>query len=168
MPRLDNETILLAFVAVTGLAVLMQAIILLVIFITMRKAAESIRKELEGLRTSLMPVLSETLDVLTSTHKFFGRMAPKIEAVSDDLEAMAHGLRAQSVQFQSSLEEILERARIQGKRLDGMVSHLLDTLEYAEDFMTVMVCKPVRQISGIVRAAKAVVESLRSTRRRPA
>ena len=57
MPKLDNETILLAFVAVTGLAVLLQALILLAILVSVRKAARSIKEELEDLRSAAMPVI---------------------------------------------------------------------------------------------------------------
>jgi hypothetical protein len=67
MPIPDNQTLLLAFVALTGLAVLLQAIILLAIFITLRKAVRSVREESEKLRSSLMPIIYETRDILVGT-----------------------------------------------------------------------------------------------------
>ena len=42
MPNLDTQTIVLAVVAVTALAVMLQAIIMLAIFIAVRKAARSL------------------------------------------------------------------------------------------------------------------------------
>ncbi len=162
MPKLDNETILIVFVAITGLAVLLQAIILLAIYVAMRKAAERTQKEIEALRTSLVPLIDETRDVLASTQRFFGRVAPKIEAVATDLAEITRGLRLQSVEVQCSVEEILERVRAESRRLDGILSNLLDNVERAEDFVNLIVSKPVRQVSAILRAAKAIINSLRT------
>jgi uncharacterized protein YoxC len=169
MPNLDNETILLAFVAVTGLAVLLQAIILLAIFITLRKAIRSAREESDKLRSSLMPIIYETRDILASTQGFLGRIAPRLEAAADDLAEIMHGVRAQSVELQSSAQEILERVRVQSERLDKMFSGLLDTAGNAGEFVVETIGAPVRQVSRVLRAAKAIVESLRTppARRRP-
>ena len=69
MPKLDNQTLLLACVAVTGLALLMQTLILLLIFIALRKAANSLREEAVNLRASIMPVIFDTRDTLASTRQ---------------------------------------------------------------------------------------------------
>jgi hypothetical protein len=60
MPKLDDQTILLALAAVTGLAVFLQVFILLGIFVAIRKAANSIQKEIGSLRASIMPVIYDT------------------------------------------------------------------------------------------------------------
>jgi methyl-accepting chemotaxis protein len=175
MLKLDNQTILLAFAIVTGLAVLLQAMILLAIFVTMRKASGSIREEAANLRSSLMPVLLDTQDVIASSRDtlakaqeflvsaqgVLNRVSPKIEAAAGDLEEIAHGLRAQTAQVQSSAMEILEQVRKQSNRLDHMITSLLDTVDRAGGFVTDLVSRPVRQISGILAMVKAVVESLR-------
>lgn len=177
MPKLDNQTVLIALIAVTGLAALLQTFILLAIFFALRKAARTFREEREKLNTTLMPVLYEardtiasTRDILTSAQAFLAgaqgfvsRMTPKIEAAASDLEEMTHSLLVQTGQLQSSAEEVLERVRKQGDRLDAMFSNLLDTVDRAGSFVTDVVSKPVRQVSGVLRAAKAVVESLRGS-----
>jgi hypothetical protein len=43
-----------------------------------------------------------------------------------------------------------------------MFTHLLDTLDYAGGFVAMVVSKPVRQASGILRSAKAIIETLRT------
>ena len=57
MLKLDNQTILLALAVAIGLAVLLQTIILLAMFVTMRKVIGAIREEAESLRAAVMPVL---------------------------------------------------------------------------------------------------------------
>src|ERR1035438_1512065 len=67
MLKLDHETILLAFAVVTGLAMLLQTIMLLAITVALRKAAISVREETENLRTSVMPVIYDTRDLVATT-----------------------------------------------------------------------------------------------------
>jgi hypothetical protein len=177
MQILDNQNILLAFVVVTGLAVLLQAILLLIIFISVRKAAGFIRDEAENLHSSLMPVLYDTRDTLASVREtlvstqefladaqgFLTRVAPKIEATAGDLAEITHGLRTQVAQMQSTALEILDGVQMQSNRLNHMISGLLDTVDRAGSFVTNVVSRPVRQISGILAMVKAVVESLRGS-----
>ena len=176
MLKLDHQTLLLAFVVVTGLAVSLQAIILLLIFVAVRKAAGSIRDEAENLRASIMPVIFDTRDLLANTQGaladsqallanaqgFVTRVTPMIESATADIVEITHRLREQTAEMQSSALEIMDRVRRQSIRADEMVSRLLDTLDYAGGFVAEAVSKPVRQVSGILRSVKAIVESLRT------
>jgi methyl-accepting chemotaxis protein len=180
---MDIQTILLAFAVVTGLAVLLQTVFLLAIFVSMRKASASIRKEVEDLRASLMPVILDTRDLiagsrdtLASTQElvanaqgFLARISPMIEAATVDLAELTHGLRAQAAQMQSSAQEIADKLRRQSDRLDQMITGFLDTVDRAGGFVADFVSKPVRQISNVLGMVKAVVESLRRpvAQRRP-
>jgi methyl-accepting chemotaxis protein len=175
MPKLDNQTILLAFAVVTGLAVLLQTFILLVISVTMRKAARSIREEIGSLRSSLMPVIYDTQELLASSRDtlvnaqdfianaqgVLTRVSPKVEEAAGDLVEITRGLRAQTTQMQSSVQEILEKVRKQSGRVDNMVTGVLDTADRAGGFVNDVVSRPVRQISSILAVVKAVIESLR-------
>ena len=178
IPRLDNQTILLAFAVVTGLAMLLQAFILLAIFVSMRKAVGAIQKEIGDLRSSLLPVIYDTREILASSRDtllgaqefvanaqgFLTRVSPKVEAAAGDLVEITRTLRVQTTQMQSSVTEILEKVRTQSGRVDHMVSGVLDTADRAGGFVTDVVSRPMRQISSILAVAKAVIESLRGSR----
>lgn len=176
MPKFDNETILLAFAVVTGLAVLMQTILLLAIFIAARKAAKNIQNEVKELRASLMPVILDTQELLTSTRDvvantqeflasmqgFFARVSSKIESAAGDVAEITLGLRSQIAQMQSSILDIMERVRKQSERLDAMTTGFLNTVDRAGGFVADVVGRPIRQISGMLGAVKSIIESLRS------
>ncbi len=176
MLKFDHELVLLAFVVVTGLAVSLQAIILFLIFLALRKAANGIREEVENLRASIMPVLFDTRDLLANTQGalantqalvanaqgFMTRVGPKIEAATADVVDITHRLREQVAELQSSTGEILNRVRRQSNRVDDMLSGFLNRVDYAGSIVIDAVNKPVRQVSGILRSAKAIVESLRT------
>jgi hypothetical protein len=176
--KLDNQTILLAFVVVTGLAVLLQTVILLAIFLAVRKALANFRQEAEDLRSSVMPVIYDTRDLVANTQgiltslqafladaqSFFTRVTPKVESITTDLTQVTQTLRTQTAEMQSSALEIMAKVRRQSDRVDGMVTDLLNTVDRAGGFVAEAVSRPVRQISGVLRSAKAIVESLRARR----
>jgi phage-related protein len=152
---LDNDTLLLAFVGVTAAAIVLQTIILLAVFLAVRKAARSIKEEVEDLRSSLMPIIHNTRDL-------FARLSPKVESTVDDLAEIAHGLRVQTAEVQSSALEIMEKMRRQTNRLDHMFTTVLDAVDRAGGFVAETVSRPVRQISALLSSIKAMIESLRT------
>jgi uncharacterized protein YoxC len=161
MPNLDNQTLQLIFIAVTALAVLMQAIILLAIFVAVRKAARSVTEQVEDLRSSVMPILDTTRDLIS-------RVAPRIEEATTDLAEIMYGLRKQTAQMESAATEIVDQVRRQTSRLDKMFTGVLDSVDKAGAFVADAVSKPVRQISGLLASLKAIVESLRNSAAAPA
>ncbi|MGA3010410.1 MAG: hypothetical protein ABSD72_09125 [Terracidiphilus sp.] len=182
MPKLDNQTIMLALAAAIGLAVLLQTIILLAMFVTMRKVIGAIREEAESLRAAVMPVIYDSRDVLASSRDvlanslvffgnsqklladaqaFFTRVSPKIESTIGDAADITRVLQTQATEMQASTLEIMEQVRKQSERIDGMMTHFLDTVDRAGGYVADVVSTPVRQISSVLRAAKAIVESLR-------
>jgi hypothetical protein len=156
MPKFDPQTILLAFVAITGLAVLLQTIILLAIYLTVRKAANSLATQVEDLRSAVMPVVY-------NTRELFSRLAPKVESTVEDLSQVAQTLRVQSVEVQTSVNEILRKLRNQTDRIDAMFSTVLDGVDRAGGFVAEVVSRPVRQVSSLLNSLKAIVESLRNS-----
>lgn len=160
MQNLDNQTIMLGLVGVTALAVLLQAILLLAILVTVRKAARSLSKEAENLRSAVIPIIEDTRTLLA-------RVAPKMESTVTDAAAVAHRLREQTEVIESASREIIDRVRRQSSRVDAMLSKVLDAVDRTGGFLTDAVSKPARQLAGILSSAKAVIESLRASETAP-
>jgi hypothetical protein len=156
MHMFDTQTVMLAFVIVTALAVLLQTILLLAIFLTIRKSATSVLSQVEELRSAVLPVVQSTRDLLK-------RLSPKMESTVDDLADVASIWRAQSIEMQSSIYEILERLRQQSVRVDHMLSTVLDGVDRAGGYVADAVSRPVRQISGVLNSVRAIMESLRNS-----
>jgi hypothetical protein len=184
MLKLDNQTILLALAVAIGLAVLLQTIILLAMFITLRKVIAAIREEAVSLRTTVMPLIYDAQEILASSRialaksqelfanaqKFladaqglFARVSPKIESTAGGVAEITRVLQTQAAEMQASTTAIMGRVRMQSGRVDDMVTTFLDTVDRAGGFVTEVVSTPLRQISGVLRSAKAIIESLRGT-----
>ena len=155
MQALNNETLMLAFVALTGIALSAQAVILLAIFLSVRKAAKGVKEDIDDLRASILPVVDSTRTVIA-------RLAPKVEAATNDISEMVRTLREKSYEVDESVSEILERLHRQSARLDGMLSGALDTVDRAGEYVAEAVSGPVRQVSAVLASIKAIVGALRS------
>lgn len=151
----NTGTIQLVIVAAVAITMLLQAVALFAIFSTLRKSAEAMRKDIENLRTSVMPVIDNVRELLVHA-------APKVEAAATDLAAMSHNLRRQTADIQVAANEIVGRLQKQSLRIDGMLTKIFDGVDRATGFMTNSVTKPMRQLAGLLASAKAVVEALRN------
>ena len=150
----DPQTIQLALLGAVVLAIVLQTIFLIAVVVVARGAVRSIRQELEDYRSSIMPIVERTRSIVEN-------VAPKIEGAAADLAVISKSLRAQTADVQVAANEIIERARAQVSRIDGILSTVLDRVEKVGAYISDVVAKPMRQISGLLASVKAAVESLR-------
>lgn len=155
MQNFDTQTIQLILIAVVVLAMLFQSIVLIALFVAMRKAARTASEQMENVYSSVMPLIDHSRALLD-------RLTPKIDKTSDDLTALMHSLRIQTDDLQTAANEIIARVRTQASRLDKLATDLLDGMDRASNLMVGAVTKPVRQVSAILGSIKAAVETLRT------
>jgi hypothetical protein len=151
----NTQTILIVFVALTGAAVLMQAFVLLAIFLALKKTAKSISDGREDFKTTVLPLIH-------STRELMERLSPQIVTVSEGLADLTQILHKETKYVRVSVSEIMERVSRQTKRLDTMLTTGLDTVEHTAVVLESAVAKPVRQANGIFAAIKAIIETYRA------
>jgi methyl-accepting chemotaxis protein len=161
MPITDSQFIQLIIIAVAGLAVVMQAVILLLIFLSLKKGLGVVQREIAELRASVAPLLRNSQD-------FLARVGPKIETTTTDISEMVRGLRDRIAQLESSTTTIVDRLERQTARVDTMMTGVLDSLERVGGYVAVAINKPLRQVAGVLASIKAMVESLRTPAPEPA
>jgi len=157
---MNNETLLVIFVGLTGFALLVQAIVMLAAFLTMRKTVVSLQSDVHELRASAMPIIEKSRDTLE-------KLAPKIESVSNDVSEVVRTLREQTHQFQLVAGDVLDRVHRQTSRVDNMFTGVVDSVEHASNVVVDSVARPVRQASALLAGAKAFLGVLATGRRRP-
>lgn len=155
MQNVNTDTLLVIFIAITGAAVLLQALILLALYLTVRKATKTLQEQVGDLREQALPMLTNARELLT-------RVGPKIESVATNLAEVTQGLRDQSIEVRASTTEILERVQRQTSRLDLMLTGVFDAMDRAAAVATELINIPVRQLSGLAAFARAAFSSFRS------
>lgn len=150
---------LIAFVALTAFALFVQAIVMLVAFITVRRMMNKVQADLGEVRTTVMPILTKTKDTLE-------KVAPKVESIAADVADLTRRIKEEGADAQVKAAEILDRVQRQASRIDAMFTGMVDGVEHASNVVADNVTRPIRQISGALAAAKAFITVL-TTGRRP-
>ncbi|MGA7399759.1 MAG: hypothetical protein WBW38_07055 [Candidatus Sulfotelmatobacter sp.] len=153
------ENLIPLFVALTGAAVLLQAGVLVALYLAVRKT--SVRLE-----TVADEVKAKALPALDTAHSMLTELRPKLQVVADNMMETTNTVRSQVERVDATVNDALDRARLQVIRADEMLGRTLDRVEYTSDMVTKTVVSPVRQVSGIIRGVTAGVEFLLSNRAR--
>lgn len=157
---MNNETLwLMIFVGVTAVALFGQFVVMLVAYFTVRKTINSVQNEVGEIRSTVMPMLNRSKELLE-------KVAPKVESVAADVADMAQSAREQTAHIRYTADEILARVYRQTSRVDNMITNVADGMEHAGNVMADSVTKPVRQVSAMLAAAKAFLGVLATGRRR--
>ena len=156
----NTETILIFFVAFTGVSVLLQACVLFGIYLSLRKTAKSALEVTEDMKAMVIPMVH-------STRELVERITPQIITISAGLAELTESLRKETKGVSFSVTEIMERVNRQTQRLDALLTTSLNAVERAGEAVETVVAAPVRQVNGILAAIKAVIETYRSEAPRP-
>jgi len=148
---MDNK--LTVFIALTGLAIALQAAILLAMYIAMRKSAESIVMLAVEIKTKVLPSVEQAQTLMSE-------MRPKLEVIADNLQEATTLMRAQVQRVDATVNDTVDRARLQIIRADELVSRTLDRVEQTSDMVHKTVISPVRQLSGLMQGITVGLEFL--------
>jgi tetrahydromethanopterin S-methyltransferase subunit F len=147
------------FIALTGIAVLLQAGVLLAMYITMRKTTSELLGLIGEVRTKIMPSIDQTQQIIADVR-------PKVDVIAENLRETSTTVKAQIERIDATVNDIMDRARLQVIRADELLSRTLDRVEYTSEVVQKTVVSPVRQISGLMQGITVGLEFLFAGRRK--
>jgi len=147
------------FIALTGLAVLLQASVLVAMYLAMRKSGERFEELATEFKTKLLPRLEQSQEMLVE-------MRPKLEVIVDNLEGATTLFRSQIERVDATVTDAVDRARLQIIRGDELLTRTMDRVEQTTEMVQKTVVSPVRQISGLMQGITVGLEFLFAARRR--
>jgi methyl-accepting chemotaxis protein len=149
---------LIFFIAVTALAVLLQAGMLAGMYFSMRKTSAKVESLAEEVKTKVLPTAE-------LAHSMMSELRPKIATVVDNVSVSTTMLRTQMERIDATLTDIVDRTRLQVIRADEFVGSTMDKLEETREVVQKTVVSPVKQLSGLMHGVSAGFEALFSRRR---
>jgi hypothetical protein len=147
------------FIAVTSAAVVLQACVLLAMYLTMRRTSAKFEVLAEEVRTKVLP----TAEI---AHSMLVELRPKVESLIADLSESTAMVRTQLGRLDATVSDVVDRARLQVIRADDMLSRTLDRVEQTTDMVHSSVISPIRQVAGMIQGLTAGLEYLVGARRR--
>jgi len=149
---------LTVFIALTAFAILLQAGILVGMYVTMRKSSQRMEALASEVRNKVLPTIEQAQSIVND-------IRPKIEVIAENLQHTTTELRSQIERVDSAVSDAVDRARLQVIRADELLSRTLDKVEQTSDMVHKTVVSPVRQISGVMQGISVGLEFLFRHRR---
>ena len=147
------------FVIVTAVAIVLQAIMLIALFLQLRRTAARVEETIADLNTRLSPIISR-LQILVDD------VSPRISGLVADASELTRLARGQAQKLDRILTETMERLRLQLIHVDQILTGAMETIEEAGSRMRDTVWGPVVKASAMIRGIQSGLEFLRAARGR--
>ena len=154
-----DDNLLRWFIALTAFAVVIQAGILVALYLAVRKSAA----RMEALATE---VTSKALPTIESARSMLMELRPKVETLASNAAESTTILRVQLGRLDSTLSDILDRTRLQVIRADELLNRTMDKVEDTTEIVHKTVLSPLRQVSGLMSAVSTGFEVFFGHKRR--
>jgi hypothetical protein len=141
------------FILLTGLAVMLQAGILLAMYLAMRKSTMLMESLAAEVKTKVLPTISQAETLMTD-------IRPKLQVIAENLQESTTVLRDQVERMDATVKDAVDRGRLQIIRADELLTRTLDRVEQTSDIVHNTVISPVRQLSGLIQGLTVGLEFL--------
>jgi hypothetical protein len=147
------------FIVFTAIAVIIQAGILVALFVAVRKTSGKVEALATEVSTKALPTLTTAQEMLTE-------LRPRVQDIITNLEHSTRVARGQIERIDATVSDVVDRTRLQVIRADELVGRTLDRVEETSDMVHRTVVSPIRQLSGLVQGLSAGLEFFLGRKRR--
>jgi methyl-accepting chemotaxis protein len=147
------------FIICTAVAVMIQAGILVALFVTVRKTSGRV----EALANQ---VTSKALPTIDTAQQMLVTLRPRVEDIVANVEQSARIARGQMERLDATVSDIVDRTRLQVIRADELVNRTMDRVEETTEMVHRTVVSPIRQLSGLMQGLSTGLEFFLGRKRR--
>src|SRR6185312_9960764 len=148
-----NSRLLMIFVGMVALAMVVQAIALIMLAVGAAKARKRTMAMIEEVRAKAMPAID-------STQEFVRNYAPKLMTLAENLAETSTVVRRKAEEFDATLSDVNNRARVQAARADDIATSVLTGAAEAVAAIQHGIRVPVREFTGLMNGLKAGLDVL--------
>ena len=155
---MNETTLLIAFIAVTSVAVVLQTLILAGMYLSMRK--------MMGRMGALQLLVNDqVLPLVEKLRELVDESAPKIQAVVTNVAETSELVRSQAGKIDEAVTEIVGMARSQVGRANVLATRTLERVDLTAAVLQQTVTSPLRHLSGLLEGVLAGVGRFAGVRR---
>jgi ABC-type transporter Mla subunit MlaD len=155
---MNETTLLIAFIAVTSVAVVLQTLILAGMYLSMRK--------MMGRMGALQLLVNDqVLPLVEKLRELVDESAPKIQAVVTNVAETSELVRSQAGKIDEAVTEIVGMARSQVGRANVLATRTLERVDLTAAVLQHSVTSPLRHLSGLLEGVLAGVGRFAGVRR---
>ena len=146
------------FVVVTALAVVLQAVVLIVLFLQLRRTAARVEQVVADLNSRLSPILAQVQTIVED-------VSPRISSIVSDAAELTRLARGQAQKVDRVITETMERLRLQLIHVDQILTGAMEAVEETGSRLRQTMWGPVVKATALIRGIQTGIDFFRSTRR---
>lgn len=157
-----NSTLMLVFVGLVALAMVTQAIVIVVLATGLMKAQKRIMGIIDEFKKKAMPLIDNAQDIMRDT-------IPKVKVITTNVVETSYMVRDKVQEFEATLSDVNQtvsdanrKTRGQISRVDGMVSSALQATSDLASTIHDGIRMPVKQVEGVIAGFKSGLNILLS------
>ena len=147
------------FILLTAIAIVLQAGVLVAMYVAMRRSSARMEAIATEVKTKVLPTVEQAQTLLND-------LRPRLQVIAANLEETTSTVRSQVQRVDATVNDVVDRARLQVIRADELLSRTLDRVEETSDMVHKTVISPVRQLSGLMQGITVALEFLLGRGRR--
>ena len=147
------------FVGVTAAAVVIQAGILVALYVAVRKSSSRMEALATEVKAKVLPTADTAQSILVA-------LRPKIDTIAANVTESTTVVRGQIERLDATVSDVVDRTRLQVIRADELLNRTMDRIEDTSEIVHRTVVSPVRQLSGLIQGLTAGLEFLLGAKRR--
>ena len=155
---MNEQTLLIACIAVTSVAVVLQTAILFGMYLSTRKLSQRLTELSVKVETDVLPLAAKVRALVDEN-------APKVETVLANLAQTSDLVREQAVKIDAALTEVVTVARTQAANAGELAERTMQRVDHAAGTVHNAVTAPLRQLSALVEGLVAGVTEFAGIRR---
>ncbi len=132
------------FVGVTAAAVVIQAGILVALYVAVRKSSLRMEALANQVKDKVLPTADTAQSIMLE-------LRPKIDTIATNVSETTTVVRGQLERIDATVTDVVDRTRLQVIRADELLNRTMDRIEETSEVVHRTVVSPVRQLSGLVQ-----------------
>jgi len=145
------------FVIVTAVAIVLQAVILVALFLQLRRTAARVEETIADFNTRVTPIISRVQIMVED-------VTPRISGLVADASELTRLARGQAQKVDRILTETMERLRLQLIHVDQILTGAMEAVEETGSRLRETVWGPVVKASALIRGIQTGIEFFRAAR----
>jgi len=145
------------FVMATAAAVVLQAIILIALFLQVRRTAARVEQTVADLNTQVGPLISRVQALVDD-------VSPRISGIVADASEITRLARGEAQRVDRIVSEALERLRMQLIHVDHILTGAMEAVEEAGSHLRQSIWGPVVRATALIRGVQAGIDFFRNAR----
>jgi hypothetical protein len=145
------------FIVIACVAIIFQTIMILAMFVAIRRMGQRAEKIADDLQARITPILSRVQTLVDDAQ-------PKISSIMADATEITRTARSQVQRVDRVMVEAVDRLRLQLIHADQILTGALESIEETGAQIRRTVWRPVQSVSALVRGIQVGLEFLRNRR----